>query len=277
MKLRIFLIIIFIILITYLINLLPTYQTVKTAAAESSPVQTSLSDNDIVKDIMGHINVQQQEVMIKLDSLASIEKSSERKSGLWHQLALYSYDSLSQMLLYYLYEYKSVDLSLNQKYREQFAQLLMQQVFSISQPIYQQWFANKAKSLWLTCDSTSDSVKISILACDLLGSLTSQPMVTVGLIQKYTGFDATKTYSNFVLGLAGKKSGQFSKAIQRFLVILHTEPKNMDILLNLAECYELNNQIDSAKLYYQNAYENTSNDFLKKSLKDKLTSLVNNH
>ncbi len=278
MKLRIFLVFICIALTTYLIYLLPTFQKKDVAAPVAQNTnQASLTDQEIVNDILPQLNDQQQQLVIRLDSLASIEKIPQKTAALWHHLAIYCYDSISQILLYYLFEYKSVAAASNETYRTQYATHLMQQVFSISQPIYQQWFAQKAKSLWLISDTTKDSVKISILACDLLGNLSTQPMQTVGLIQQYTLNKSTKTYANFILGLAGKKTGQFMKAIKRFLVILHEEPKNMDIVLNLAECYELDNRIDSSLFYYQRALELSTDNFLRKTLKEKITSLKNHH
>ena len=49
-------------------------------------------------------------------------------------------------------------------------------------------------------------------------------------------------YGNMILGLGGKKSGQYPKAIERFLTILKLEPANMEAMVNLAECYELSDQ-----------------------------------
>jgi lipopolysaccharide biosynthesis regulator YciM len=57
-------------------------------------------------------------------------------------------------------------------------------------------------------------------------------------------------YGNMMLGLGGKKSGQYPKAIERFLNILKLEPKNMEAMVNLAECYELSNQKSLAIEWY---------------------------
>jgi tetratricopeptide (TPR) repeat protein len=57
-------------------------------------------------------------------------------------------------------------------------------------------------------------------------------------------------YGQLILGLGGKKSGQYPKAIERFNTILKLSPNNLEAMVNLAECYELTNQKDQAIEWY---------------------------
>jgi tetratricopeptide (TPR) repeat protein len=57
-------------------------------------------------------------------------------------------------------------------------------------------------------------------------------------------------YGQFILGLGGKKSGQYPKAIDRFLAVLKLEPGNWYAMMNLAECYELTDQKGLAIEWY---------------------------
>jgi tetratricopeptide (TPR) repeat protein len=57
-------------------------------------------------------------------------------------------------------------------------------------------------------------------------------------------------YGNLILGLGGKKSGQYPKAIERFITVIKLQPGNLEAMINLAECYELSNQNEAAIEWY---------------------------
>ena len=53
-----------------------------------------------------------------------------------------------------------------------------------------------------------------------------------------------------ILGLGGKKSGQYDKAIERFELIVKKHPDNMEATLNMAESYDLKgDKINAIKWY----------------------------
>ena len=76
-----------------------------------------------------------------------------------------------------------------------------------------------------------------------------------------------------MLGLGGKKSGQYPKAIERFLNILKLEPKNMEAMVNLAECYELSNQKSLAIEWYTKMKALIDNPEAKDAIDKRITAL----
>ena len=54
-----------------------------------------------------------------------------------------------------------------------------------------------------------------------------------------------------VLGMGGKKSGQYDKAIERFNLVLQKQPENLEAIFNLAECFELKGDKTNAIKWYQ--------------------------
>ena len=56
-----------------------------------------------------------------------------------------------------------------------------------------------------------------------------------------------------VLGMGGKKSGQYDKAIERFKIVLNKEPENLEAIFNIAETFELKGDKTNAVIWYQKA------------------------
>jgi lipopolysaccharide biosynthesis regulator YciM len=63
------------------------------------------------------------------------------------------------------------------------------------------------------------------------------------------------TYGQLMLGLGGKKSGQYDKAIERFTLVLKDDPSNLEAMVNLAECYELTDKKQLAIEWYTKVNE----------------------
>jgi tetratricopeptide (TPR) repeat protein len=120
-------------------------------------------------------------------------------------------------------------------------------------PAIQNWIAANAKVLLekaLVINPKNDSAIINLGACYLFGNISDNPMQGILKVKEVVDKNPQNIYGNMMLGLGGKKSGQYPKAIERFLNILKLEPKNMEAMVNLAECYELSNQKSLAIEWY---------------------------
>jgi tetratricopeptide (TPR) repeat protein len=120
-------------------------------------------------------------------------------------------------------------------------------------PAIQNWIAANAKVLLekaLVINPNNDSAIINLGACYLFGNISDNPMQGILKVKEVVDKNPQNIYGNMMLGLGGKKSGQYPKAIERFLNILKLEPKNMEAMVNLAECYELSNQKSLAIEWY---------------------------
>ena len=76
-----------------------------------------------------------------------------------------------------------------------------------------------------------------------------------------------------ILALGGKKSGQYEKAIERFLIIIQLEPNNMEAMVNLAECYELTNQKEKAIEWYTQVREKVNIPAAKEAVTKRIQEL----
>jgi len=112
-------------------------------------------------------------------------------------------------------------------------------------PALQNWMASNAKVLLekaLVINPINDSAKINLGACYLFGNISDNPMQGILKVKEVVDKNPHNDYGQLILALGGKKSGQFEKAIERFLIVLKDQPNNIEAMVNLAECYELTNQ-----------------------------------
>ena len=120
-------------------------------------------------------------------------------------------------------------------------------------PALQNWMASNAKVLLekaLVINPINDSAKINLGACYLFGNISDNPMQGILKVKEVVDKNPHNDYGQLILALGGKKSGQFEKAIERFLIVLNDQPNNIEAMVNLAECYELTNQKAIAIQWY---------------------------
>ncbi len=65
--------------------------------------------------------------------------------------------------------------------------------------------------------------------------------------------DSLNMYAQLMLGLGGIESGQYDKAIQRLLKVVHYDPGNLEAVLSLAEAYERTGNNAAAKTWYNSS------------------------
>ena len=263
----------------YLMNKIPT-SLKKTDVTLSTLEKTNgsnqiLPDDEILKEFLDNLPLRQRLWFNFRDSLANSSRDKLKKFNYYKELANFCSDSAGSVLPYLLYQYKIARLSDNKQFIKNISNIFLQNLLVVSQPELQNWFAIKTQNLVELINNNDDSSKITIAACQLLGNLSNQPMTFVAQIQAFAQKNPPNLYAFYVLGVAGKKSKQFSRAIARFLVILPFQTKNVDLKLNIAECYELNMQYDSAVYFYQEAEKLITNINFKKELNLKIKNLRN--
>jgi tetratricopeptide (TPR) repeat protein len=193
-------------------------------------------------------------------ALLSIEnqltKASNTKDSLKSFKALSQFwaDSAQKLAPYLYFTYSAALLENSEKSLTFAAQLLVDRLTTMdAPPEIQNWMAVNAKVLLdkaLVMNPNNDSAIINLGACYLLGNISDNPMAGILKVKEVVDKNPQNAYGQFILGLGGKKSGQYPKAIERFLAVLKLEPGNWDAMMNLAECYELNNQKELAIEWY---------------------------
>ena len=185
-------------------------------------------------------------------SLLSIENQLIKANNA--QDSLMSYKALTrvwavsaQKLAPYLYfSYSAALLENSEKSLTFAAQLLVDNLLTPdAPPALLPWIAGNAKVLLekaLVINPKNDSAKINLGACYLFGNLSDNPMQGITKIKEVVDKDSTNAYGQLILALGGKKSGQYDKAIERFLTVIKIQPNHIEAMIHLAECYELTDQ-----------------------------------
>ncbi|MFY8203281.1 MAG: tetratricopeptide repeat protein, partial [Sediminibacterium sp.] len=185
-------------------------------------------------------------------ALLSIEnqliKASNAQDSLRSYKALTRFwaDSAQKLAPYLYFTYSAALLENSEKSLTFAAQLLVDNLLTPdAPPALLPWIAGNAKVLLekaLVINPKNDSAKINLGACYLFGNLSDNPMQGITKIKEVVDKDSTNAYGQFILALGGKKSGQYDKAIERFLTVINIQPNQIEAMIHLAECYELTDQ-----------------------------------
>ena len=178
---------------------------------------------------------------------------------------------------YLYYTYSAALLENTEKSLTFAAQLLVNNLTTPdAPPALQKWMALNAKVLLekaLVINPINDTSKINLGACYLFGNISDNPMQGILKVKEVVDKNPQNTYGQLILALGGKKSGQYEKAIERFLIIIGLEPNNIEAMVNLAECYELINQKNSAIEWYTKVREKVNIPAAKEAVTKRIQEL----
>jgi len=80
-------------------------------------------------------------------------------------------------------------------------------------------------------------------------------------------------YAQMMLGLGGIQSGQYDKAIERFLTVIKKQPDNIEAILNVAAAYERTGDKINAVKWYKDALGIIQIPEAKKDIEERIKSL----
>ena len=192
--------------------------------------------------------------LLSIENQLNTAKAPADRAAIYRQLSKFWADSAQRIEPYLYYTYSAALLENSEKSLTFAAQLLIDRLTTMdAPPEIQNWMAVNAKVLLekaLVMNPKNDSAIINLGACYLLGNISDNPMAGILKVKEVVDKNPQNAYGQFILGLGGKKSGQYPKAIDRFLAVLKLEPGNWDAMMNLAECYELTDQKGLAIEWY---------------------------
>lgn len=252
----------------------PPAKAVKPMQTEAGPEKVTL--NLILTEIKKSIPVSQA-AFIDAEQ-AKVAKSTKKEDSLLYQKVLLQYckDSIHSFLLgsYYL---KNVALLENSEKNLTFAaQLILDSMMISNQPAVQNWLASSAKELFersLQLNANRDSSKIGLAACYIFGGISDNPMLGILPLKEIVQKNPDNVYAQMMLGLGGRKSGQYDKAIERFNIIVTNHPDNLEALVNMAECYELKGDKTNAIKWYESFKSKISNQAIISEVETRIEAL----
>jgi len=200
----------------------------------------------------------------------------EQQLHVYHQLARFWKDSAHIFWPYAFYTAEAAKLENSEKSLNFAAQLFIDNLLGEGDPAMQHWLASNAKVLLeksIAINPNNDSTKIGLGACYILGNVSDNPMEGILPVREIVSKNPDNLYGQLVLGLGGKKSGQYDKAIERFLIIVNKQPDNMEAMLHLAECYELKGDKGNAIKWYEAVKKVIQNPDAQKELETRINQL----
>ncbi len=214
----------------------------------------SITFEDLLQRAKAKITPQQSERLLKLENSVVRGDVKEQQIHVYHQLARFWGDSAHLLEPYAYYTAEAAKLENSEKSLTFAAHLFLDNLMTESQPAMQHWLADNAKVLFekaLALNPANDSSRIGLGAVYMFGNISDNPMQGILPVREIAQKHPDNVYAQMILGLGGKKSGQYDKAIERFSLVVNQHPDNMEAIFNLAETYDLKGDKANAVKWYQ--------------------------
>ncbi len=241
-------------LLSILYFLVPKSKKIESSASSQTVANEAVSSQSILDGAKLSLNSEQKIALLSIENQLVASKTVADSLKVYKKLIQYWSDSVQRIEPYLYYTYSAALLENTEKSLTFAAQLLVNNLTTPdAPPALQKWMASNAKVLLekaLVINPINDTSKINLGACYLFGNISDNPMQGILKVKEVVDKNPQNTYGQLILALGGKKSGQYEKAIERFLIIIKLEPNNIEAMVNLAECYELTNQKNSAIQWY---------------------------
>ena len=246
-------------------------------AANTSTNSTVVSTQSILNGAKTALTANQKISLLSIENQLVKARSTSDSIKIYKQLTQFWADSAQRIEPYLYYTYSAALLENSEKSLTFAAQQLINNLIAPdAPPALSKWMASNAKVLLekaLVINPNNDSATINLGACYLFGNISDNPMEGILKVKQVVDKNPHNIYGQTILALGGKKSGQYDKAKERFLLIVKEQPNNLEAMVNLAECYELTNKKDSAIFWYGQVKEKVDIPEAKTALSNRIQEL----
>lgn len=249
-----FVVIIALLLLGSLYFLAPRSSKDQKATANNFTENQSVTNQSIIESAKTNLSAEQKISLLSIENQLTRSKNASDSLNYTIKLAKFWADSANRLAPYLYYTYSAALLENSEKSLTFAAQQIINNLITPdAPPALQPWMAGNAKVLLekaLEMNPNNDSATINLGACYLFGNISDNPMQGILKVKQVVDKNPQNAYGQFILALGGKKSGQYDKAIERFLIVAQVDPSNLEAMVHLAECYELTNKKEEAIQWY---------------------------
>ncbi len=251
----------------------------KKDAATSTEVTANqgISSKSLIDGAKTSLTADQKISLLSIENQLNTKASTVDSLRIYHALAQFWAKEAHRIEPYLYYTYSAALLENNEKSLTFAAQQLVDNFTNPDAPAaLQNWMASNAKVLLekaFVINPINDSAKINLGACYLFGNISDNPMQGILKVKEVVDKNPHNDYGQLILALGGKKSGQYEKAIERFLIVLNDEPNHIEAMVNLAECYELTSQKALAINWYTKVKALVNNPEAKQAVSKRIQEL----
>lgn len=194
----------------------------------------------------------------------------------YHQLARFWADSVGVFEPYAWYIAEAARLENSEKSLTFAARQILDNLQLDAVPERRKWKALQAKDLFersLRLNPDNDSSKVGLGAAYLFGGISDLPMEGILKIREVVEKDSSNVYAQMMLGKGSLLSGQYEKAIDRFLIVCRLDPGNLDAILLLAEVYERTGKKNDAIVWYRKSLDLVKQPEIIKAINERIEAL----
>jgi len=264
-------------LVSILYLFVPRSKKKDTASSNEVADNQVISSKSILDGAKTSLSADQKISLLSIENQLNTSKNQQDSIRIYQALAQFWAKEIQRIEPYLYYTYSAALLENNEKSLTFAAQQLVNNFTNPdAPPALQNWMASNAKVLLekaLVINPINDSAKVNLGACYLFGNISDNPMQGILKVKEVVDKNPHNLYGQLILALGGKKSGQYDKAIERFLIILNDEPNHIEAMVNLAECYELTNQKEIAINWYTKIKALVNNPEAKEAVSKRIQEL----
>lgn len=220
---------------------------------QHAPSNSVVTTEALLKDAHEHLNPSQLQYVTQIENSVTRGDVKTQQMNAYRQLAHFWGDSVHHHALGLYYHAEVAKLENSEKSLTFAARLLLDEMMTEGNPGLQNWLGLQSKALFekaLEINPSNDSTIIGLGACYMFGNVSDNPMEGITKVREVAQRDPNNLYAQMMLGLGGMKSGQFDKAIERFLLVVKKQPENLEAMFHLAEAYEQKgDKVNAVKWY----------------------------
>ncbi|MDI9357493.1 MAG: hypothetical protein QM528_00930 [Phycisphaerales bacterium] len=281
------------VILVFVIYFMPTVVSVHTANNQASSPSIDQEDSIAFNKIMNEdtkvilvdskklCNAHQLEKLNELEqALNKVDTSYDEatKISILEDLSQYWRDSIGIIEPYLYYQGLVALADHSGQKMNQVVQAMVNNLIVADQLVTQQWLATQVLYILdryqALAGQNNDSAIVNRGACFMFGNVSNNPMSGILSIRNLVVKDSNNLYAQYMLGLGSKKSGQIDKAINRFLFVAQRQPHNVEVVLLLAECYDMQHNNSQSLFWYTKAKALLrSNQSVVEQIDDKITEL----
>lgn len=276
-KPQLFAILVGLLLFSTLYFFVPRSNKKETTTSTEVTANQGISSKSLIDGAKTSLTADQKISLLSIENQLNTKASTVDSLRIYHALAQFWAKEAHRIEPYLYYTYSAALLENNEKSLTFAAQQLVDNFTNPDAPAaLQNWMASNAKVLLekaLVINPINDSAKINLGACYLFGNISDNPMQGILKVKEVVDKNPHNDYGQLILALGGKKSGQYEKAIERFLIVLNDEPNHIEAMVNLAECYELTSQKALAINWYTKVKALVNNPEAKQAVSKRIQEL----
>lgn len=251
------------------------------AVIVSTPSSIQVFDVDhYIDSIKGLLKPSQALYINKLENDITRGDVQTQQIKNYYSLSTFWKDSVKLFEPYAFYLFKAAKLENSEKNLTFAAQIFLDAERSEHDPAKLIWETNTAIELFenaLKINPENPDLKIGLGSCYIFGTgRNGDPQQTMkGIVEVLSVVrkDSTNLKAQFVLGVGGLVSGQYDKAINRFMKVIDREPNNIEAIAFLADAYAAKGEKQNAIKWYNVSKRLANNPIYSKEVDERIKTL----